>query len=192
MARCVGILGGTFDPVHIGHLVLAMCARDQLSTDELVFIPNARSPLKSVQPEAPFADRLEMLKLAIGEVPGFTVSDIEGRRGGISYTIDTLLSLRRDHPGDVLYLILGSDTLRDLPSWHEAERVLELARVAVVARHGDKQPIAEPVTEAIVMPRLDVSASQVRDRIRDGRSIDFLTPAPVVAYIHEHSLYRNS
>jgi nicotinate-nucleotide adenylyltransferase len=190
VVRRIGILGGTFDPVHLGHLILAACARDQLACDELLFIPNVRSPIKPEGPIASFADRLAMITLAIGQTPRFAVSDIEGHRAGPSYTIDTLGALRAAHPDAELYLIVGSDAMRDFANWHEAGRVLRLARIAVVARQGE-QPADDPrVAQAIDMPRIDVSASAIRARIGRGLSIDFLTPVPVAAYIHKHALYR--
>jgi nicotinate-nucleotide adenylyltransferase len=136
MPRRIGILGGTFDPVHIGHLILASCARDQLRTDEFVLIPNSRSPLKTAEPVAPFADRLEMLRLALEESDQISASDIEGLRGGVSYMVDTLNVLRDMHPGAELHLVLGSDSVKDLLRWKDAQTVLRLARLAVVARDG--------------------------------------------------------
>jgi nicotinate-nucleotide adenylyltransferase len=190
VARRIGILGGTFDPVHLGHLVLAASARDQLATDVLLLIPNYQSPLKPGQPHASFTDRMEMLKLAIEGTVGFTISDIEGRRQGVSYMIDTLDALQKQYPDDALHLIMGSDASSDLASWHESERILEMAQIAAVARSGAVPQHGSHVSETIVMPRVDISASQIRDRLARGLSIDFLTPAPVVAYIREHGLYR--
>lgn len=192
VARRIGILGGTFDPVHIGHLILAICARDQLPTDELILIPNARSPLKSEQPQAPFADRMEMLRLAVGELPGISVSDIEGRRGGISYMVDTLQALHHDYPNDELHLVMGCDAAKDLHSWHQAPRVLELARIAVVARYGEEETVGVSPSAVITMPRVDVSASDIRKRLRRGQPIDFFTPESVVSYIYRHGLYPRS
>jgi nicotinate-nucleotide adenylyltransferase len=192
MARRIGILGGTFDPVHLGHLILAVCARDQLACGELLLIPNVRSPIKPKGPVASFADRLAMIKLAIGQTPRLSVSDIEGRRESPSYTVDTLTALHAAYPDDELYLIVGSDAMRDFAAWHEAGRVPQLARIAVVARHGE-QPVHDArVAQVIDMPRIDVSASDIRARIGRGLPIDFLTPPAVAAYIQQHALYRTS
>lgn len=190
MPRRIGILGGTFDPVHIGHLILAASARDQLQTDVLLLIPNYQSPFKTGQPLAPFVHRMEMLKRAIGETTGFTVSDIEGQRKGISYMVDTLDALCQEYPGDEMYLIMGSDAANDLSLWHESERILEMAQIAAVARSGRPPQHNSHVSKTIVMPRIDISASGIRDRLAKGLPIDFLTPAPVIACIREHGLYR--
>jgi nicotinate-nucleotide adenylyltransferase len=192
MSRRIGILGGTFDPVHIGHLILASCARDQLRTDEFILIPNSRSPLKSSEPVAPFADRFEMLSLALVESGQFSASDIEGQRGEISYMVDTLGAVRDSRPGAELHLVLGSDSVRDLPRWRDAGTILRLARLAVVARDGcvpDELPEGATV---IQMPRIDISASLIRQNVAAGLSIDFLTPASVVSHIRRIGLYRSS
>ena len=191
MARRVGILGGTFDPVHIGHLILAVCAREQLPCDELVLMPNVRSPLKAAGPVASFADRLAMLRLATDQTHGISVSDLEGERDGPSYTVDTLSAFHARHPDDELYLIVGNDAMKDFAAWHESERVQALARIAVVSRLGEP-PLPDPRVATIIdMPRIDVSASRVRERVSRGLTIDFLTPAPVAAYIQRHGLYRS-
>lgn len=190
MAR-IAILGGTFDPVHTGHLILATCARDQLSCDEVVLIPNVQSPLKPAGPVASFADRLAMLKRAIGDTPGLQVSDIEGHGDSPSYTVDTLAALHDLYPQDELYLIVGGDAMRDFAHWRQAARVQQLARIAVVARGGEVPPKDDRVACIIEMPRIDISASAIRARVSQGRRIDFLTPAPVVTYIDEHHLYQS-
>jgi nicotinate-nucleotide adenylyltransferase len=192
MPRRIGILGGTFDPVHIGHLILASCARDQLGTDEFILIPNSRSPLKSSEPVAPFADRFEMLSLALGESGQFSASDIEGRRGEVSYMVDTLGVVRDSRPGAELHLVLGSDSVRDLPRWRDAEMILRLAHLAVVARDGCVPGELPEGAAVIQMPRIDISASLIRQNVAAGLSIDFLTPASVVSYIRRIGLYRSS
>ncbi len=192
VARRIAILGGTFDPVHTGHLILATCARDQLSCDKVLLIPNVQSPLKPSGPVASFADRLAMLERAIGDTPGLQVSDIEGHRERPSYTVDTLTALHDMYPQDELYLIVGGDAMRDFGHWHEADRVQELAQIAVVARRG-AIPLADDRIACIIeMPRIDISASAIRARVGQGLRIDFLTPASVVAYINEHRLYHST
>ena len=191
MPRRIGILGGTFDPVHIGHLILASCACDQLRTDEFVLIPNSRSPLKTAEPVAPFADRLEMLRLALEESDQISASDIEGLRGGVSYMVDTLNVLRDIHPGAELHLVLGSDSVKDLLRWKDAQTVLRLARLAVVARDGQVPGDVPDGTSVIQMPRIDISASLIRRCVAGGLSIDFLTPVSVVSYIRRIGLYRS-
>ncbi len=192
MARRIGILGGTFDPVHFGHLILAACACDQLSCDELLLIPNVRSPLKRSGPVASFADRLAMLKLAMGRTPKLSVNDIEGERHSPSYTVDTLAALRNACPDDELFLIVGGDAMRDFANWHEADRVQQLARIAVVARLGESPSQDDRVAHIIDMPRIDISASEIRSRVARRLRIDFLTPVPVIAYINDHGLYQAS
>ena len=192
MPRRIGILGGTFDPVHIGHLILASCARDQLRTDELILIPNSRSPLKTAEPVAPFADRLAMIRLALGEQNEISASEIEGLRGGVSYMVDTLGTLGDIYPGAELHLVLGSDSVRDLPRWKDAPTVLRLAHLAVVARDGRAPDGIPDGTSVIQMPRVDISASLIRRHVAGDLSIDFLTPAAVVSYIRRTGLYRSS
>ncbi len=191
MARRIGILGGTFDPVHHGHLILASCAREQLHTDEFILIPNSRSPLKSAEPVAPFADRFEMLRLALGESHVITLSDAEGRRGGVSYMADTLKGILESTPDAQLHLVLGADSIRDLPRWKDAPTILRLARLAVVSRDGRVDADLPEGTAVIQMPRIDISASLIRERVSRHLSIDFLTPAPVVSHIHRTGLYQS-
>jgi nicotinate-nucleotide adenylyltransferase len=133
-----------------------------------------------------------MIELAIGQTPRLSVSDIEGRREGPSYTADTLTALHAAYPDDELYLIVGSDAMRDFATWHDAGRVPQLARIAVVARHGEQPGRDARVAQVIDMPRIDVSASDIRARVSRGWPIDFLTPPPVAAYIQQHTLYRSS
>ena len=191
MPRRIGILGGTFDPAHIGHLILASCAQDQLRTDEFILIPNSRSPLKTGEPVAPFADRLEMLRLALGETKRMTGSDVEGIRGGVSYMVDTLRTLSDMYPGAQLHLVLGSDSVRDLPLWKDSSTILHLASLAVVDREGLTPTDVPHGASTIQMPRIDISASRIRSLVASGKSIDFLTPAPVVSYIERFGLYRS-
>ena len=191
VARRIAILGGTFDPVHVGHLILAACARDQLACDEVLLIPNRRSPLKEPGPAASFAHRLAMLQCAIGDTPRLRVSDIEGHRESPSYTVDTLGALRESYPDDELFLIVGGDAMQDFAHWHEAGRVQQLAHIAVVGRRGDV-PHDDRIASIIDMPRIDISASDIRARIARKERIDFLTPASVIAYIEEHRLYQSA
>jgi nicotinate-nucleotide adenylyltransferase len=191
MPRRIGILGGTFDPVHIGHLILASCAQDQLRTDEFILIPNSRSPLKAGEPVAPFADRIAMLRLALGETKRMTASDVEGIRGGVSYMVDTLRALSDTYAGAQLHLVLGSDSVRDLPLWKDSQTILRLASLAVVDREGLTPADVPHGSSTIQMPRIDISASRIRGLVAAGKSIDFLTPAQVVSYIGRMGLYRS-
>jgi len=191
MAQRIGILGGTFDPVHVGHLVLAACARDQLATDRFLLIPNFRSPLKSTTPVAAFADRCEMLRLAVGMTPGLSVGDLEGQRGGVSYTIDTLRALKRELPDSDLFLVLGADALADFAAWKENDHVARLAHLVGVQRGPDRPVASAMLTQLVQMPRLDVSSSLIRARVAVGETIDFLTPPAVADYIRTRDLYRH-
>jgi len=190
--RRLGILGGTFDPVHHGHLLLALHCREQLACREVLLIPNAHSPFKTSGPKASFNDRIAMIRLAIEGTRGLACSDVEGKRGGVSYMIDTLHDLRALHPEAEFVLIVGGDAYRDLPSWRDSAEIRKSARVAVVARGGEAPALASSSDEVIQMPRFDISASDIRARVREGRLIDFLTPAPVAKYIIDHGLYRTS
>lgn len=131
-----------------------------------------------------------MLRCAIGDTPRLHVSDIEGHRESPSYTVDTLAALRENYPDDELFLIVGGDAMRDFAHWHEADRVRRLARIAVVGRRGDI-PHDDRIASVIDMPRIDISASEIRARIAREERIDFLTPASVIAYIEEHRLYQS-
>ena len=192
MARHIGILGGTFDPVHLGHLILATYAREQLGADEMLVVPNAQSPLKTNAPGASFDARIAMLKLAFDGMDGYVVSNIEGQRGGISYMVDTLDVLSTQYDDARFHLILGADALRDLPSWHEADRLRQLTEIAVVAREGEEPPVAESGVQIITMPRIDISATAIRDRIARGLPVDYLTVPSVVSFIQRQGLYKNS
>src|SRR3712207_5576514 len=132
----IGVFGGTFDPVHLGHLILAEQCREQAQLDQVWFIPAARPPHKQDRPLTPFAQRLEMLALALAGHPAFRADDLEKDRPGPSYTVDTLEEVRRRQPGQELELLIGSDCLPDLPRWREPVRILELAGLLVVARPG--------------------------------------------------------
>ena len=189
MGRRIAILGGTFDPIHIGHLILAVSAREQLCADQVLLVPNQRSPMKSQPPVASFTDRMGMITLAISGIDGLAVSEIEGRRGETSYTVDTLRQFVALHPADEYYLILGSDALMDFPSWKEHADILRLAKLAVVERGTAPTPTTLPVAARIQMPAINVSSTIIRDRLARGLSIDFLTPPAVAACIRSQRLY---
>jgi nicotinate-nucleotide adenylyltransferase len=195
----VGILGGTFNPPHVAHLVCARQALEQLGLDRVILVPVAAPPHKPL-PDDPGPDvRLELCRRAAAGDERLEVSDLEVRRGGPSYTVATLEELHETRPEDELTFIAGGDMAASLPEWREPERVLELARFAVAEREGAERGEIERRTaglrgrERIVffdMPRLDVSSSEVRARVAAGRPIDDLVPPGVAAYILEHGLYR--
>jgi nicotinate-nucleotide adenylyltransferase len=197
----LGILGGTFNPPHVAHLVCARAAIAQLALDSVLFMPVAVPPHKPLPDDPGPEARLTMCRLATAGDTRFEVSDLEVRRGGASYTVATLEELHETRPEDELTFIAGGDMAASLPEWREPERLLELARFAVAERDGAERDEIErrtadlPGRERIVffdMPRLDLSSSEVRTRVATGRPIDDLVPPAVAAYIDEHGLYRTA
>ena len=195
----LGILGGTFNPPHVAHLVCARAALEQLGLDRVALVPVAAPPHKRLLDDPGPDVRLELCRRAARGDERLEVSDIEVRRGGPSYTVATLEEIHAERPEDELTFIAGGDMAASLPEWREPERVLELARFAVAEREGAEHEEVERRTaglngrERLVffeMPRLDVSSSEVRARVAAGRSIDELVPAAVAAYIDERGLYR--
>jgi nicotinate-nucleotide adenylyltransferase len=198
----IGIFGGSFDPIHIAHLILAECCRESLGLERILFIPAFISPLKqSSQPVAP-KHRIEMLRLAIGGNPQFQVDTRELDRGGVSYTLDTVLTLKNDYPNAELFLLMGADSVRDLPKWKSPEELLELVSIGAISRGGLGTPpwdsIRHLATEErwltiqnqIDAPQLEISSSNLRQRILAGHSIRYQVPAAVEMYIEQHQLYR--
>jgi nicotinate-nucleotide adenylyltransferase len=197
----LGILGGTFNPPHVAHLVAARAALDQLGLDRVALVPVAAPPHKPLPDDPGPEVRLELCRRAAAGDERLEVSDIEVRRGGPSYTVATLEEIHAERPEDELTFIAGGDMAASLPEWREPERVLELARFAVAEREGAEREEIERRTaglagrERIVffdMPRLDVSSSQVRARVAAGRPIDDLVSPAVKAYIDELGLYRTA
>ena len=198
-----GILGGTFNPVHLGHLALARAAREAFGLGEVWLVPCAVPPHKTSSGLAPDADRLAMLRLAAGTEPGswLRVSDIEMRLPPPSWTLRTLEALRAAHPGRAFAFVIGGDTLTQLHTWHRPLDVLPLARFVTLARAGYGRPPADAIRLPAPWPdRLladyreaalpDISSSGVRDRIHRGQPIDGLVPEGIIRYIEEKGLYR--
>lgn len=187
----LGLFGGSFNPVHIGHLLVARAALEELDLDRVCFIPAARSPFKSKDSLAPAGDRLCMLRLALAGEPQFEIDEQEIRRGEPSYTIVTVRDYVKRFPGAKLYYLIGSDILEQLPRWREAESLARLTEFVVVLRPGDVAPRLPPQyrIRAIKGFPFAVSSSQVRDRIKTGRRIDWLTPPVVAEYIKNNRLY---
>lgn len=191
--RQIGLFGGTFDPPHVGHLIIAETARVQLSLEQVHFVPAACAPHKQGRKASPAVHRLGMLKLALRNHPEFVASDLEIRRGGVSYTVDTLRQLAVKHPKADLWLIVGSDNLRDLYRWKEPQEILKQCRLAVYVRPG--YPVSKQIlhrTHAVVLEGglLDISATVIRRIEARSGSIRFLVPAVVERYIRRHRLYR--
>jgi nicotinate-nucleotide adenylyltransferase len=198
----IGVFGGTFDPVHYGHLLLAEQCREQGRLDQVWFVPAPRPPHKVEQPLTRFEQRVEMLALAVAGNPAFVINEVEKDRAGPSYTVDTLAEFRRRHPGDESFLLVGSDTLRDLPHWHDPAGVLRNAGLLVVvrpnhpvldadelrtsARVPDDVPLRMEIVE---MPLVDISSRDLRRRVVLGRSIRYFLPRAVEAYIRDKQIY---
>ncbi len=216
MTQRIGILGGTFDPVHRGHVASAVEIANAFSLDRVLLVLSARPPHKPEAHPAPVEHRLAMLALAAQTDPRIEASDIEVRRPGPSYTVDTLSTLARCHPEAELYLIVGIDAYRDIDTWSRPESLLQLANIVVTSRPGSARearpqpPVAarsaccyDPAIDAYVhesghrlvfhsINGVEVSATEIRDRIRRGLPVDDLTGPAVARYIAEHGLYGTS
>ena len=191
----VGIFGGTFDPVHLGHLILAEAALEQLDLDRILFIPAAISPFKQDSPPGASAEqRLRMLRLATAAEPRFEVDDRELRREGPSYTIDTVRSLMGDHPGVRFLLLIGSDNLREFNGWHDATELGNLVDIAVLDREGnpDTADTAGSPGFPVVRRRIDLSSTEIRERLAAGLSVRFMVPPAVYDVIMTEHPYRHS
>lgn len=184
----LGVYGGAFDPPHLGHLVAASDACDALGLDRLLWVPSAVHPLKAVGTAA--SVRLEMVRAAIEGDPRFAADDLELRRTGPSYTVDTLRELRAREPDAQLFFLTGADNLADLPRWREPDEIARLATLAVVSRAGETLPAGGPFPAvAVTVTRLDVSSTEIRRRVAAGQSIRYLVPEAVRAVIARERLY---
>lgn len=191
MSERLGVFGGTFDPIHVGHLVTAVNVRHSLSLDRILLVVAHDPWQKAGTVGTPAADRLAMVEAAVADVAGLEASDIELRRGGASYTADTLAALHELHPGAELFLVLGSDAAAGLPMWERVDEVQRLATLVVVTRPGadDALPPEGWPHERLVVPRLEVSSTDLRARFGDGRPLDYLVTAPVQDLIRARGLY---
>ena len=195
----IGILGGTFNPPHLGHLICAQEAYLQLGLDRVTLIPARIPPHKPVEDEPGAEHRLELCRLAIqGDEERLAVSDLEIGREGPSYTVDTLEALHSSAPDHELFLIVGGDIAAGLPDWHRPERVLSLATLAVAERRGTSREAVDEALGALRggertrffrMPRIGISSTMLRDRVRAGQPIKYYVPDPVASYIDRHRLY---
>lgn len=190
MIRRLGILGGTFDPPHTGHLLLALDALDQFRLDRLLLVPAARQPLKVGQEMTAPADRLAMTRLLGAADARIAVDGREVERGGLSFTVETMRALRDEHPDAELFLFMGEDTAATLPQWREPEALSLLVRVVVVGRGTEERPLPAGFRgDRMATRRVDISATEIRARVREGRSIRGFVPDAVADYIAAHSLY---
>ena len=187
----IGVFGGTFDPPHIGHLIAASDVCDALGLDRLIFVPAAIPPHKPGAVHATAEQRFEMVHAAIAGDERFEADDIELRREGPSYSVDTLRVLRERYPDGELYFVMGIDQFRELPTWREPETVARLARIVVVNRAGE-EPAADSRFPARYVPvtRVDVSATELRRRIEAGESVRYLVPVAVREVIERYGLYE--
>jgi nicotinate-nucleotide adenylyltransferase len=199
----IGILGGSFNPIHNGHLAMAEAARKAHGLDLVIFIPAGRPPHKRADLATP-GERLEMVRKAIEGREGLLVSDIEVSRPGTTYTVDTLEELRRRYPGDELFFIIGADSVPELKGWKSPARILELARIITVNRPGSKahfrpedfpqaprEALARLESDRISMPPCPQESRRIRERVRSGKPIDRDVPPEVAAYILAKGLYRD-
>ena len=191
------MFGGTFDPIHLGHLRAAENALEYLELDRVAFIP-AGTPPHRAEPSSSPLDRFAMTALATAGHPRFAASDVELRRDGPSYTVDTVAGLRKESPEAEVFVIVGSDTFPEMATWKEHERLMALCTVAVVARPGEERAVGDrpaaggpaPRVARVEGPGLDISASAIRGRVRERKSIRYLVPDAVADYIAKRALYR--
>jgi nicotinate-nucleotide adenylyltransferase len=200
----LGIYGGTFNPVHYGHLLLAETCREQTGLDRVLFVPNAVSPHKDHAVTSPEA-RIEMLKLALGGHPAMQVSTLEIERGGVSFTVETLTRVQQDFPNDKLFFLMGADSLEDLPTWRDPEKICQLAVPLVVRRAGSAEPdfgklahlvdserLGEIRQCQVTMPVMELSSTDIRQRVAAGNSIRYRMPRGVEMYILGNGLYSSN
>ncbi|MCK5573808.1 MAG: nicotinate-nucleotide adenylyltransferase [Bacteroidetes bacterium] len=189
-----GVFGGTFDPPHIGHLIVAESARETLDLDHVRFVPAWIPPHKQRPDITSAHHRLRMLELAVSGNPNLTIDDREIQRQGVSYTVDTLESMLQHSPSDELYLLLGGDNLIEFNQWKDPERIAKLVILVVMTRPGFSVDQEELIKMEGVMvcevPDIEIASREIRERIRDGKSVRYMLTDPVREYIDEHQLYR--
>lgn len=198
------LVGGSFNPIHHGHLIVARAVAEQLKSARVVFIPSGNPPHKLGDDLADASDRLAMVRLAIGEDSDLDVSDIEIRRSGPSFTVLTVEDYRKGLASEqTLYWLIGSDTLTELHTWHRASELVSMCRIVTAVRPGFECPdlsvlestlspeqVRQLQADILVTPRIDISATRIRRRVADGQSIRYLVPDAVCEYIEQHGLYR--
>ena len=183
----IGVFGGTFNPIHWGHLLLAETAREELALDRVLFIPANQPPHKSDRGLLPGCVRFELIKLAIRDHSAFVASDIELQRSDVSYSLETVTILRKQLPTAKLFLLIGQDMLA--VHWKGWEEIKRLCAVVIAHRPGTTAPRRGAGVKWLKMPQVGISSSDIRRRLKAGRSIRYFVPAPVERYIHQHGLY---
>jgi nicotinate-nucleotide adenylyltransferase len=203
MSRRIGVFGGTFDPIHIGHLAAVQDAADALDLERVLFVPNSRPPHKAQSPVSPAADRVAMVKLSLEDNPEFELSMVEFERDGPSYTLDTMRVLRRQFgPDTELYFLTGCDALGDLHTWHRPQELLDEFRVVIMDRPTGSEvpwstveerfPDIRRQVQVVHVAQLEISGADLRCRVRGGRSIRYYVVPAVDRYITDHGLYRDA
>jgi nicotinate-nucleotide adenylyltransferase len=185
----IGILGGTFNPIHIGHLILADEVREKLALDRVIFVPTFIPPHKRSSAVAAASDRLKMVKLAVRENGFFQVSDIEIKRKGLSYTVDTVKAFNKKFPGDELYFVTGSDLLKYLDEWKDFRELIKLVKFVVATRPGYPLEKIPSYVRRVSIRAVDVSAFEIRECAKGGKSFRYLVPEAVFEYINRNNLY---
>ncbi len=187
----IGVLGGTFNPIHIGHLAIAQMAQEKMHLEKIIFVPSHLPPHKNVNVVAPAHDRYNMARLAIKGNPYFEISDFEIKKKGKSYTIDTLWYFRRIFPKDSeLFFIIGGDALSQLKNWKYIDDILKIATFIVVNRPGEYKKTSGIAYHSVVMPGIDISSSYVRQCLAHGKTTKYFVPDSVLSYIRKHKLYN--
>ncbi len=187
--RSIGLFGGSFDPVHHGHLIVAQVASEALGLDQLRFVPAREQPFKRGRHAATAADRAAMLDLAVAGTAGFGVERAELERPSPSYTVETLQGLRSREPGVEFTLLLGADAAAELSAWHRAGDLPGLARIVVFARPGTPVPASPLIAATVEVPAVEISATEIRRRVRTGLPIRYWVPDTVAEYVVRHRLY---
>jgi nicotinate-nucleotide adenylyltransferase len=186
----IGILGGTFNPIHYGHLILGEQVSGQLGLEKVIYVPSYVPPHKNKKEILSVPHRYTMTRLAIADNAHFVVSDIEMRRKGTSYTVDTILQIQKIYPGAELFFICGSDLVSELPTWKNLDGILKMARFVLAKRPGFGKRLKGKSFLKIHVAQVDISSSLIRSLIKQRRSIRYLTPDSVAAYIEKHKLYK--
>lgn len=199
--KAIGLLGGSFNPIHTGHLLLAESARDQFNLDQVLFIPAGNNPFKELSAEVGREHRLKMVELAIASNPGFSVSTVELKKPGITYTIETIRKIKEENSCDSYYFIIGSDILYEITNWREAPELLKSICFITTFRpgtpHGKLDDRIEELRDIydarifkLYTTEMDISSSDIRGRVKHGYSIKYLLPEVVEKYIYTHNLYQ--